>query len=38
MDRADWRSGKNPLVLLLREAYLRYKLLKCTLDVKFKKI
>jgi len=37
MDRADWRSGKNPLVLALRAIYLQYKLLKCTKDVYFMK-
>jgi len=35
--RADWRQSRNPLVLLLREVYLKYRLLKVSWDIKFKR-
>ena len=33
--RASWRQNKNPLFMLLRFFYLRYKWLKCTWHLKF---
>ena len=35
--RPNWRAGESPFVLALRAIYVKYKLLKCTLDVTFKK-
>ena len=36
--RATWRQSRNPVFLFLRFLYLRYKWLKCTLDVKFMRL
>lgn len=33
MNRSNWRSSKNIFILLVREVYLQFKLLKCTFDV-----
>lgn len=35
MSRAHWRQRKNIFTLSLRALYLKYKLLKCTWDLKF---
>ena len=37
MERPDWRLSKNPAVQLVRQAYLRYRWLKNTLDLAFMK-
>ena len=37
MGRSSWRESKNPLALAVRFVYLRFKLLKWTYDVIFKK-
>lgn len=34
-ERAGWRQSRNPLFLLLRAAYLKYKCLKCLWQVRF---
>ncbi len=36
--RASWRQSKNPAFLFVRFLYLRYKWLKCTLDLKFMRL
>ncbi len=35
MGRAGWRQSKNPLILFVRYVYLRFKFIKCTLDLFF---
>jgi hypothetical protein len=37
MERPDWRLSENPAVRLMRQAYLRYRWLKNTLDLAFMK-
>jgi len=36
--RASWRQSKNPVFLILRFLYLRYKWLKCTFHLKFMRL
>ena len=35
MSRPNWRKRRNPVTLLMRVLYLKYKLVKCTWDLKF---
>jgi len=37
VDRPHWRQSRNPLVLALREVYLKYRLVKIAWDIKFRK-
>jgi glycosyltransferase involved in cell wall biosynthesis len=37
MKRSNWRESQNPVLLMIRAVYLKFKLLKCTFDLAFNK-